>query len=36
VLLSRPGRAVLARVGSRELVEAFEGALGRYNRVGWV
>jgi 3-dehydroquinate synthase len=34
VLLARPGRALLARVEAGELVEAFEGALGRYNTVG--
>ncbi|MFI5120480.1 MAG: 3-dehydroquinate synthase family protein [Thermoanaerobaculia bacterium] len=36
VLLTRPGRAVLVRVEATELLEAFEGALARYNTVGWV
>jgi 3-dehydroquinate synthase len=31
ILLARPGRAVLVRVGAAELVGALEGALGGYN-----
>jgi 3-dehydroquinate synthase len=34
VLLARPGRTVLARVEAGELMEAFEGALERYNPAG--
>ncbi len=34
VLLARPGRVLLARVEAGELVEALEGALGRYNVMG--
>ena len=36
VLLAGPGRTVLVRVETTELAGAFEEALGRYNRVGWV
>jgi 3-dehydroquinate synthase len=36
VVLARPGRAVLVRAEAAELLEAFEGILARYNRVGWV
>jgi 3-dehydroquinate synthetase len=36
VLLAGPGRPTLARVERAELAEAFEEALGRYNKVGWV
>jgi len=36
VLLARPGRPMLVRVERAELVAAFDEALGRYNRVGWV
>jgi hypothetical protein len=31
ILLARPGRAVLVRVETAELVEALEGALEGYN-----
>jgi hypothetical protein len=36
IVLARPGRAVLVRAEAAELLEAFEGVLARYNRVGWV
>jgi 3-dehydroquinate synthetase len=36
VLLARPGRVVLERVEAEALVEALDGVLARYNRVGWV
>jgi 3-dehydroquinate synthase len=36
VLLVRPGKTVLVRAEAAELLEAFEGVLARYNRVGWV
>ena len=36
VVLARPGRAVLVRAGSAEILGAFEGVLARYNTVGWV
>jgi 3-dehydroquinate synthase len=36
VLIAGPGRPMLVRVERPELVGAFEEALGRYNRVGWV
>ncbi len=36
VALVRPGKTVLVRAGAAELLEAFEGVLASYNRVGWV
>ncbi|MGZ5428187.1 MAG: 3-dehydroquinate synthase [Thermoanaerobaculia bacterium] len=36
VVLARPGRAFLVSADAAELLEAFEGVLARYNRVGWV
>jgi len=36
VLLAGPGRPMLVRVAAAELAGAFDEALGRYNRVGWV
>ena len=36
VVLARPGRAVLVSADAAELLEALEGVLARYNRVGWV
>ncbi len=36
VLLAGPGGPMLVRVERAELAGAFEEALGRYNRVGWV
>ena len=36
VVLAGPGRAVLVSADATELLEAFEGVLARYNRVGWV
>ncbi|MDL2716408.1 MAG: 3-dehydroquinate synthase family protein [Acidobacteriota bacterium] len=36
VLLAGPGRPMLVRVETAELARAFDEALGRYNRVGWV
>lgn len=36
VLLASPGRPTLLRVEREELTGAFEEALERYNRVGWV
>lgn len=36
VLLTSPGRPSLVRVEREELTGAFEDALERYNRVGWV
>jgi 3-dehydroquinate synthase len=35
VALARPGRAVLVSAEAAELLEAFEGVLARYNKVGW-
>ncbi len=36
VLLARPGRTMLVSADADELVEAFDGVLAGYNRVGWV